>query len=182
MGLKKWIRRFWKKVILPLGVLPSLTPEGVWSLQHIRNGEVIGCQPVIFNGITDEGKTSNLDVYFRNQTQLASWYFGLVDNSGFTAFDDADVMTSHSGWSEFVTYSEATRVQWSPDAAASNSISNATPATINITATATLKGGFIVSNSTKSGTSGTLWATVAFTSNVDVVNGDQLKLTYTVNM
>jgi len=155
--------------------------KGKWSLEHIRGGKVIASMPVLFNGITTVGKNSLLDIMFRNQSQLANWYFGLVDNAGFTAFADGDSMSSHSGWAESVAYSDSNRVQWNPDAATSSSISNATPATVNINATATLKGGFIVSNNTKGGTSGILWATVAFASNVSVTNGDQLKLTYTVN-
>lgn len=162
-------------------MIDKLGLKGKWAVEVIRNGIVIASMPVIFNGITTAGKNALLDIMFRNQTQLASWYFGLVDNAGFTAFADADTMSSHSGWTESTAYSDANRVQWSPDAAASASISNATPATVNINATATLKGGFIASNNTKGGTSGTLWATVAFASTVDVVNGDQLKLTYTVN-
>ena len=118
---------------------------------------------------------------FHGTTAIATWYIGLVDNSGFTAFAEADTMSSHGGWNEFTTYSESTRVEWTEDAAASKSITNSTVVTFNITGSGTLKGAFITSDSTKSGTSGTLWATAAFGSTVPVVNTDQLKITYTVN-
>lgn len=133
------------------------------------------------NGIVDVGKNSLLDIMFRNQTQIAAWYFGLVNNSGWTAFADADTMGSHSGWTEFTTYNESTRVAWGPDASASKAITNGTVATFSITGSANLKGIFVASNSTKGGTSGTLWSTAAFGSVVPVNNGDQLKVTYTVN-
>lgn len=155
-------------------------PKGIFGFDLYRGGKLID-KLVVNNAVVDVGKNSWLDVYFRNQTQLPSWYFGLVDNSGFTAFAVTDTMASHAGWTEFTNYDEATRVQWSPAAAASKSISNSTPSTINIAGTGTLKGIFLASNSTKSGTSGTLWTEAAFASTVAVVDNDQLKLTYTVN-
>ncbi len=90
-------------------------------------------------------------------------------------------MSSHAGWTEFTTYSDATRVAWTTVAAASESITNTTVSTFNINGSGTVKGIFVTSVSTKSGTTGTLWSTAAFTSPVPVSNGDQLKITYTVN-
>lgn len=154
--------------------------RGRFKVEHIRNGEVIG-QYAMPNGIVDEGLNSLLDVYFHNQAQIATWYIGLVDNSGFSAFANADTMGSHAGWAESTAYDEATREEWVEDAAASRSISNSTPAEFTINATATLKGIFVTSNSTKGGTTGTLWATAAFSSNVGVVDNDILRITYTVS-
>ena len=133
------------------------------------------------NDITNAGKNALLDSFFRNQTQPATWYFGLVDNSGWTAFAAADTMGSHAGWNEFTTYSDSTRIAWTTDAAASQSITNTTVSTFNINGSGTLKGIFVTSGSAKSGTSGTLWSTAAFSSTVAVTNGDQIKITYAVN-
>lgn len=133
------------------------------------------------NGIVDEGLTDLLDVYFHVGSGTATWYIGIIDNSGFSALADADVMNSHAGWNEFTTYTEATRVAWAEDAPAARSITNTTSSDFAITGSGTLKGIFIVSNSTKSGTTGILWATAAFASTVAVVNGDSLKITYTVS-
>ena len=133
------------------------------------------------NGIVDVGLNNLLSVHFNSGTQITAWFIGIVDNSGFSAFANADTMASHSGWNEFTTYSEATRVAWAEDAPAARSITNTTSADFSITGTGTLKGIFVISNSTKSGTTGTLWATAAFASNVAVVNGDSLKITYTVS-
>jgi len=133
------------------------------------------------NDITNIGKDSLLYSFFRNQTQPAAWYFGLVDNSGFSAFAAGDTMSSHAGWTEFTTYSDSTRVAWTTVAAASQSISNTSVSTFNINGSGTVKGIFVTSVSTKSGTTGTLWSTAAFTSAVPVSTGDQLKITYTVN-
>lgn len=133
------------------------------------------------NDITNVGKDSLLNVYFDAATQLTNWYFGVVNNAAFSAFADADTMSSHAGWAEYTGYDETARVAWAPDAASSQSITNATSRTFDINATATLKGIFVTSDSTKSGTSGVLWATAAFSSTVPVTSGDVLKVTYTVN-
>jgi hypothetical protein len=135
----------------------------------------------VFNGIVDEGIHYLLDAGFNGGTQDTTHYVGLVDNSGFTAFDNADTMSSHSGWSENTSYDESTRVAWNPDAAASRAVTNSTTVDFTMNATATIKGIFVSSDSTKSGTTGTLWATAAFSSNASVVSGDVLKVTYTVS-
>lgn len=134
------------------------------------------------NGIVDEGIEYMLNVAFRSATtKINPWYIGLVDNSGFSAFADADTMASHTGWSESTAYTEATRPEWTADAAASRAITNSTTVDFSMNATATIKGIFITSNNTKSGTTGTLWSTAAFSSNASVTSGDTLKITYTVS-
>lgn len=134
------------------------------------------------NGIVDEGMEHLLDVGFHGSSQTATWYIGLVDNSGFSAFADVDTLSSHSGWSEFTSYTEANRVAWQEDAASSRSISNSTTADFSINASGNLKGIFVSSNNVKStGNTGTLWATAAFSSVVATANGDTLKVTYTIS-
>ena len=165
----------------PSGLMDQFVPAGQFGFELIRGGKLIR-KSAFKNTIVDQGKNSLLDVGFRNQAQLTAWYFGIVDNNGWTSFSTADTAASHAGWTEFTTYTEATRQAWSPGAAASASITNGTVATFNITGTGTLKGAFIISNSTKSGTSGTLWSEAAFSGGtVSVANGDQLRLTYTLS-
>jgi hypothetical protein len=156
--------------------------KGKFKIEHYRNGKLLDTYN-INNDITNEGKNTILEIMFHDGTQIASssWFIGLISNSGFSALAAADTMASHSGWTEFTGYSQATRVAWGPGAAASQSITNSTPATFDINATGTVKGIFVTSNSTKSGTTGKLWATALFTADVPVVNGDQLKVTYTVS-
>lgn len=134
------------------------------------------------NGIVDEGLDHILDTEFHGSSQITTWYIGLVDNSGFSAFADADTLSGHGGWSEFTNYTEANRVEWEEDAASSRSISNSTTADFSINATGNLKGIFVSSNNVKStGNTGTLWSTAAFSSVVATANGDTLKVTYTVS-
>lgn len=145
-------------------------------------GKLIG-KYSLHNDITNEGKNTILDVMFHDGTQIAStsWYIGLISNSGYSALAAGDTMSSHSGWTEFTGYSQSTRVAWGPGAASGQSTTNASPATFDINATGTLKGIFVTSNSTKSGTTGKLWATGLFAADVPVSNGDQMKITYTVS-
>lgn len=156
--------------------------KGQWHWDHYRGDQWLGKYDFP-NDITNQGKNSLFEVYFHDGTQIAaaSWYVGLISNSGYSALAAADTMASHAGWAEFTGYSQATRVAWGPGTAASQSITNASPATFDINASGTVKGVFIVSQSTKGGTTGTLWATALFTADVPVSNGDQLRGTYTVS-
>lgn len=160
-----------------------LNPKGRLVVDHFdRFGRFKG-RYKFRNGITDEGKDKILDDMFNDGTQTAnnSWFIGLIDLSGFTALADTDTMASHAGWNEFTSYSEANRVAWGSGAAASQSTTNATPATFNISGSGTVKGVLVPTNNTKGGSSGTLWATALFAADVPVTNGDQLKVTYTVS-
>ena len=150
-------------------------------IEHWRNGKKIG-EYKFQNDITNEGKNLILEIMFHDGTQIssASWCSGLISNTGFTGLASGDTMASHGGWTEATGYTQSTRVAWGPGTAASQQITNSTPMTFDMNATATIKGIFISSNNTKGGTSGKLWATGLFTADVPVVNGDQLKITYTV--
>lgn len=133
------------------------------------------------NGIVDEGIEQLLDAGFNGGTQISTWYMGLVDNSGFSAFANSDTMSSHGGWTESTAYSEGTRPEWTAGAAASRAVTNSVTVDFSINATVTIKGIFIPSDSTKGGTTGTLWSTAAFASNASATSGDTLKVTYTVS-
>lgn len=154
--------------------------KGKFLVEIIRNGVVIAAMSVP-NGITDEGLNNILDVEFNSATQITTWYIGLVDNASFSAFAAADTMASHAGWIEVTAYSESVRQTWGSGAASARSVTNATAATFSINATKTLKGIFVTSDNTKSGTTGKLWSTAAFASTVAVISGDSVKVTYTVS-
>lgn len=130
------------------------------------------------NGITNQGKNALLDIMFHGSTQITTWYLGLMDNSGYSAEAAADTLASHAGWNEFTNYS-GNRKEWTEGAAASQSITNASPVQFDITGSGVIKGIFLASAAT--GTSGTLWASAAFASTVTVASADALKVTYTVN-
>ncbi len=163
-------------------ILPSkVNIEGLFPrIEHWRNGKLHDVYAMA-NGVTTAGKIYLLGGAFNAVTQITAWYFGLIDNSGFSALSAADTMASHSGWNEFTTYSQSTRVQWSNVTPTGATITNTSPGQFDLTGSGTLYGIFVNSVSTKSGSTGTLWSTAAFSSTVAVTNGDQLKITYTVN-
>jgi hypothetical protein len=160
-----------------------LKMTGVFSYELYRGKELIIADK-LNNGITNQGKNSNLNVYFHNATQIATWYMGLINNSGFTSLDAADTHESHAGWAELTDYDEATRVEWQENEAASQSITNTTQAVFTLNATVAIRGMFLASVNTKASTgAGTLWTTAAFASGaVNADNGDVLKLIYTLNV
>lgn len=155
-------------------------PKGKFFVEHFdKDGNLKG-RFEVFNGITNEGKNYALDAAFNGGTQIAqaSWYIGLIDNgAGSVALAATDVLASHAGWTEFTSYS-GTRKAWGQGNAASQSVTNASPATFDVSGSGTLYGIFICSAT--SGTTGKLWSTAAFSATVPVANGDQMKVTYTL--
>ncbi len=156
-------------------------PHGCFLIKHYNQaGKLIGVYKVP-NGIVDVGMNDILDVYFSADSQSTIWYISLVDNAGFSAFNDADTMASHAGWVEGQDYTEGTRPQWTVGSAATRQITNGTTVDFSINATDVLKGIYITDENTKGGATGMLWATAAFSSTVSVSSGDTLKITYTVS-
>lgn len=132
------------------------------------------------NGITDEGIHYNLDTAFtNNDTAETEWYAGLINNAGYTGVDPSDVMSSHTGWSESTDYSETDRQTLAFAAASSRSITAAVSFTVN--ATVTIKGLFVVTNSTKGGTTGVLWSTALYSTAPSLVAGNVLTSNYTLS-
>ena len=164
-------------------IAQEFRPVGRFTIQHIRDGKVIG-EFAVPNGIVDVGLNHVLEDHFHAGTQITTWYIGLIDNAGFTALAAADTMSSHAGWAENTNYSNGTRPQWSCGAASGRQITNAVTVDFNMNADGlTIKGLFVCGGtgaSTKGASTGTLWATAAFGSNVALNNGDTLKVTYTV--
>ena len=145
-----------------------------------KNGK-FKAERIVKNVVVNEGKNLNLDVAF-GATAKPSWFMALIDTTGVNGSPAVtDTMLNHSNWNENTNYASATRPAWTPGAAASQSVTNATAISFAINATATIKGAFITSNSTKGGTTGTLWSAAEFSS-LPVVNGDTLRLTYSLTI
>ncbi len=176
--------------------LPNL--GGQYVVEHIRNGVRINSYHFP-NGIVNEGKNHLLDVYFHAIAAMSAWYMGLIDNLNYSALADTDVYDdidqAGNGWDEFQLYTDAgnggsatTRPSWDEAAASAQSITNNTVTVFDVTGSGTVKGLFLVagvsSNLKGDHTAGTghiLWATALFSGDVAVLNGDQLKVTYTVS-
>jgi hypothetical protein len=122
--------------------------------------------------------------YFKGVTYNAAWYIGLYGAGSTNNPAASDTMASHAGWTENTTYSNATRPQavfGTATTANPSVISNsASVAVFNISGTTTVGGAFLVNNSTKGGSTGTLFSASDFQSPGDraVVNGDTVNVTY----
>lgn len=126
--------------------------------------------------------------YFTGSAYTAAWYIGLYGAGASNTPAASDTMSSHAGWTENTGYSNATRpaCTFGTPTTANPSVAtnSASPASFNINATSTVGGAFLVSNSTKGGTTGTLYSAADFGSPGDrsVVNSDILTVTYTLSL
>jgi hypothetical protein len=155
---------------------------GVFNIECVAPDGTTRWSTKAKNGVVNGALNYVLDTCLRAQTPASAWYMGLIDNAGYTALAAADTSASHGGWAEVAAYSESTRPQWSPGAASGQSVVNSTTVDFSINASKTVRGLFLISESTKSGTSGTLFSTAAFSGgNQTVNNGDTLKVTYTIS-
>lgn len=135
------------------------------------------------NGATTVGLNHILATEFAGGTQATTWYLGLISHTGFSAVAAADTMASHGGWTEHQDYNEATRPAWTPGSVSGGSItSSSTTNFTNTTANNQVDGVFLVSESTKGGSSGTLWATGLFASTRTLAAGQVLKINYTTTL
>jgi hypothetical protein len=133
------------------------------------------------NLIVNVGLQDLLTQYLKGSSYTAAWYVG-IKNAG-TAVA-ADTMASHSSWTENTGYTESVRQTLTLGTATTadpSSIDNtASKASFSINATSTIAGAFMVTDSTKSGTSGTLYGVVDFGSTRSVISGDTLEITVTL--
>jgi hypothetical protein len=131
------------------------------------------------NGITLVALNDLLTVYFLSGTQKASWFGGLIGDPA-TLNDTTDTIASHADWTEFTAYSEGARQTWTPGIIAGGIINNPAPMKVTISTGGILKGAFLVSDNTKGGTTGILWATGFWDTDVDqiVVPGEAFTFGY----
>lgn len=140
------------------------------------------------NLVVNEGLKNMNDTYFGSVGYVATWYIGLYGAAASNTPAASDTMASHAGWTEVTAYSESTRpaATFSASTTADPSvITNASSvAVFSINGTTTVGGAFLTSNSTKGGTSGTLFSASDFAAPGDrsVVSGDVINVTYTFSL
>ena len=126
--------------------------------------------------------------YFTGSAYTATWYIGLYGAGASNTPAASDTMSSHAGWTENTGYSNATRpvCTFGTPTTANPSVAtnSASPASFTINATSTVGGAFLVSNSTKGGTTGTLYSAADFSAPGDrsVASSDILNVTYTLSL
>lgn len=135
----------------------------------------------IENLVVNEGLDDLLDKYFKGSTYTAAFYVGLTD--GTPTFAAGDTMGSHAGWAEVTAYDEAARQDLTLGSVSSQSVDNSASKaqfTINTNAT-TVGGAFVTTDSTKGGTTGTLYGGGAFSGGDKSTDaGDTLSVTVTL--
>ncbi len=155
--------------------------RGIWSMRCFRDGELIW-EENWKNLITTAGLNYQIDTTLSAGTQITTWYIGLVNGSSPT-FAAGDTMASHSGWTEQQSYDESTRVAFVDAGPSSGAVTNsASVAVFTISATVTVGGAFLVSNSTKGGTTGTLYAAGALSPTRSVIDNDVLQVSATFSV
>jgi hypothetical protein len=128
--------------------------------------------------VTSVGKDDVLNKYFKGSAYTASWCVGL---KGAGAAVAGDTMASHGAWTEVTGYSEAVRQILTLGTVSAGSVSNtASKATFSINATVTIAGAFVVSDGTKSGTTGTLYSAGDFSASRGLASGDSIQVTVTL--
>lgn len=130
------------------------------------------------NGITNAGLNHLLSTQLGAGTQVTAWKMGLIDDAAFSALAPTDTMSSHAGWVENEDYAEATRGSVVFGAASGQVIASSSSVTFTANASVTIAGAFLVSNSTKGGSTGTLFSTGEFASPQALASGQILRVDY----
>ena len=138
----------------------------------------------IDNLTVTQGLNDILTQYFKGSSYTAGWFIGLIDNASFTALaagDTAAQINGSNGWIELTAYTSTPRLTLTLGSASGGSISNsASVAVFTFNASKTVNGAFVVSSSTKTGTSGVLYGEASFPSTRSVISGDTLSVTVTL--
>lgn len=161
---------------------------GVYRMECIDKDGNVKWVAEEHNLVVNEGLAYMAGSALTSVTAVTSWFLGLYGAAASNTPAAADTMSSHAGWTEVVPYSNATRPACTfvtaTTADPSVATNSASPASFNINATSTVGGAFLVSNSTKSGTTGTLFSASDFSAPGDrsVVSGDTINVTYTFSL
>lgn len=167
---------------------PSSVDAGVGAANiykfecHDSDGKLLWTEE-IRNRVPTAGLNDLLTKYLKGSFYTAAWFVGLIDNAGFSALAAADTaaqINGSNGWIEAVAYSEGTRQTLTLGTASGGSIDNtAATAVFTINAGITVYGGFVISNSTKGGTTGVLYGEGAFAAPQAAVAGNTITVTVT---
>jgi hypothetical protein len=166
----------------------SASAKGVYHMQCFDKDGNLKWEAECPNLVVNGGLQDMNAKYFQGSSYTAAWYIGLYGAGASNNPAASDTASSHAGWTEVVPYSQATRpaCTFATPTTANPSVAtnSASPAVYSINATQVVGGAFLISNSTKSGTTGTLYSASDFTSPGDrsVVSGDTLNVTYTLSL
>jgi hypothetical protein len=132
------------------------------------------------NTVVQTGRRYANNTALAASTQIATWYVGLMD--GTPTIASSDTASNHAGWTEFSLYDEATRPTFTAVASADQVGNNASKASFAIATTSALGGAFVVSDSGKLGSAGTLWSGASFSANKSTGPSDTITIEYTASV
>jgi hypothetical protein len=161
---------------------------GIFSIECRDSEGNLKWAEALHNLVVNQGLQDMNAKYFSGSAYTATWFIGLYGAGASNNPAASDTAASHAGWVEVVPYSNATRPAATFGTATTadpSVISNsASPAAFSINATATVGGAFLISNSTKSGTTGILFSASDFAAPGDrvVASGDTLNVSYTFSL
>jgi hypothetical protein len=140
------------------------------------------------NLVTTQGKNHLLDTYLGGSSYTAKVFLGIISTGSYSAVAAGDTANSHTGWTEFTSYSQTTRRPPTFSASSSGSKATSTAAVFSVNGSDTVKGTFLMANTgtgsaaTKGGYSGSLYSAGLFTGGDKTVSsGDIINVTYTAS-
>jgi hypothetical protein len=168
--------------------MESVNATGIYVAQCFDVHGNLKWEDKFDNLVTTQGKNHLLDTYLGGSSYTAKVFLGLISTSGYTAVAAGDTANSHTGWTEFTSYSQTTRRPPSFSASSSGSKATSTAAVFSVSGSDTVKGTFLVANNgtgsaaTKGGFSGILYSAGLFTGGDKTVSsGDIINVTYTAS-
>lgn len=162
----------------------GLKAGGVYSMQCFDKDGNLKWEAKSDNLVVNVGLKDMNDKYFTGSGYTATWFIGLYGAAASNNPAAGDTAALHAGWTEVTAYSQATRPAaafGSGTTADPSVISNSSsPAVYSINGTTTVGGAFLISNSTKGGTTGILFSAADFQSPGDrsVISGDTINVIY----
>lgn len=156
----------------------KLIVGGKFTIEHMRKGVCIDREEKS-NLVVDEGLNRLLNVMFAGASQITTWYLGVFE-ANYTPVAGLTAATVASAATESTAYDGATRPEYSEASSTAKSTTNAASrASFVFNATKTIYGAFLISDNTKGGTAGVLFSAARFSTAKNVVDDDELLLTYT---
>lgn len=129
------------------------------------------------NLVTDEGRTDNLQQYFKGSSYTAAWYVGFKSAIGGQA--TGDTLAAHAGWTEVLPQGANRQALVFNDAAAKSITTGQFDVPVTLAGPTDVGGAFICNAQT--GTAGKLWSVGDFSQLKSVSAGDTLQVTVTFN-
>ena len=168
-------------------LLGRLNVKTVWDFECFdKNGNLKWQELQRPNIITTQGLNSLLDIYLRNQTQIAAWYIGPVETDTTAAITQTYAVPVFTEWDG---YTEAARQAFTGAAASGGVMTNvASKAMFTASEDKTLYGAALFGGGTdptvisNTAGGGVLFCYSKFSSAKSVENGDTFKVTLTVTI